>query len=249
MIPTIPHLAPSTLPASFPAHPPTPGGRALRLIGRLALAAGALLSATLGSIAADAESLAQATFSAGTACAGNGFAGTLAAGSTIVHFESCTTAAGAYATVRDASDRLLTEFTVDGKAVVFRIGGVEIGDANTEDDRTRMAEALSSPEARLVAQLLWPKLIEAGYRKTDRSAVAALYANLTAYEFLSAQDGAVEEDCLGCCGNGCTGCMGCYTQLCYQHDSCIRKYGAGMRAHLRCLYLLPAAAASAWECR
>jgi hypothetical protein len=52
------------------------------------------------------------------------------------------------------------------------------------------------------------------------------------------------NNCLGCCGSGCTGCIGCCTEACRRHDECVRKFG-----QLRCLFLLPAAIASIFfEC-
>jgi hypothetical protein len=52
------------------------------------------------------------------------------------------------------------------------------------------------------------------------------------------------DNCLGCCGSGCTGCIGCCTDACRRHDECVRQFG-----QFRCLSLLPAAIASIFlEC-
>lgn len=51
-----------------------------------------------------------------------------------------------------------------------------------------------------------------------------------------------DADCNGCCGPGCGGCSGYYTNACLAHDNCVGNYG-----QTSCFNLLPAAIASLAE--
>ncbi len=50
------------------------------------------------------------------------------------------------------------------------------------------------------------------------------------------------EECSGCCGPGCWGCTGVYSDECLAHDNCVGVKGPG-----RCHHLLPAAIWSIWS--
>lgn len=54
-----------------------------------------------------------------------------------------------------------------------------------------------------------------------------------------------DDDCFGCCGPGCWGCTGCYTNKCAQHDQCVKDHG---HFHFRCLAKLIPAIFSLVEC-
>ena len=60
---------------------------------------------------------------------------------------------------------------------------------------------------------------------------------------VDAEASASTQSCQGCCGPGCWGCSGCYTNACMAHDNCVQIHG-----HIYCLGLLDDAIASMLEC-
>lgn len=80
-----------------------------------------------------------------------------------------------------------------------------------------------------------PKLIQmyASYRSQSQTKVQhSNVANKTS---------SVVNDCQGCCGAGCWGCTGCYTNACDAHDNCVVIWGY---THPNCNGLLALAIAS-----
>jgi hypothetical protein len=203
--------------------------------------------------------MAEPTIRIAPACERRGVEGWLEENGVRVHFEACDTADGGAAVIsRPGRGGRLVELTrVErrGSCLDVRVGSVAISDAIAPREVAPVLAALGTPEMRLAGRALWRALAASGVtRASHPSALAALAASLAVIEVGSpAGDGARTEDdpdCLGCCGNGCDGCMGCYTQACYEHDRCVRDaINAGSWSpQMRCLHLLMAAAASAWEC-
>lgn len=193
------------------------------------------------------------------ACAGDGFRGRIDEDGRTILFEACATEEGGTARIwrRDPlrGPIELTRVERDGAGLRLAIGGIDVGEANSDAEVVRMLEVFRTPEFALAGEILWARLRAAGVeRQVPAAALAPLAATLPIFELGGrlARGAAVESDpdCLGCCGNGCDGCSGCYTQACYEHDKCIRQAmeDGSWSPQLRCLYLLPAAAASAWEC-
>jgi hypothetical protein len=203
--------------------------------------------------------MAEPALELATACKGRGIEGWLQEEEVRVFFQACETAEGGAAVISrpGRAGRLveLTRVERRGSRFELRVGSVAISDELAPRDVPKVLAALATPELRLAGNSLWQALAAAGVTRASHPlALSALAATLAIVEAGSpAPKGAVTEDdpdCLGCCGSGCDGCMGCYTQACYEHDRCVRdaiKVGS-WSPQMRCLHLLMAAAASAWEC-
>jgi hypothetical protein len=224
----------------------------MRDLGKAVVAVWFLSGATMA--------IAEPTVRIAPACERRGFEGWLEEDGVRVFFQACETDEGGAAVIaRPGRGRRVIELArieQRGSGLELRIGSIPLSDAIPPRDLNSVLTALGSPELRLAGRALWRGVADAGItRDSHPIAVAALAASLALIEAGSpASDGARTEDdpdCLGCCGNGCDGCMGCYTQACYEHDRCIRDaIAAGSWSpQMRCLHLLMAAAASAWECR
>jgi len=191
-----------------------------------------------------------------SACERRGFEGWLEEAEVRVFFQACETKDGGIAVVsRPGRGRRLIELTrVErvGERLDLRVGSVAISESIPPRDVAAVLAALSSPELRLAGRSLWQGLASAGISRSSHpvelAAVAATLALVEAGTVTSDPDD--DPDCMGCCGPGCDGCTGCYTQACYEHDRCVAdaiKAGS-WSPQMRCLHLLMAAAASAWEC-
>jgi len=223
-----------------------------RELGEVAFAVWFLAGAT--------TAIAAPTVRIAPACERRGFEGWLQEDGVRVFFQACETEEGAAAVIaRPGRGRQLIELIRlerRGGCFQLRIGSVPLTDAEAPNEIAPVLAALATPELSLAGRALWREVAASGITRTSHPlATSALAASLAVIEAgTPAAEGAQTEDdpdCLGCCGNGCDGCMGCYTRACYEHDRCIRDaIAAGSWSpQMRCLHLLMAAAASAWECR
>ena len=169
------------------------------------------------------------------ACDGLGVRGFRSENLTTVHFESCQTKAGVRSRIwKNAPIGVpMTELVLEGRSLTYRIAGIELSPALDEQEIARMREVMESPESD-VAIGLWAGLRRQGHT-TESPAMAALAANLVGYQVKESSDGVPRgnsassdcsdesEDCLGCCGFGCSGCMHVCTWACRAHDLCVRS--------------------------
>jgi hypothetical protein len=223
-----------------------------RVLGGLSLAVCFLSGATATS--------AEPTIRIAAACERSGFEGWLEENDVRVYFQACETEEGGAAVLaRPGSGRRLIELVrVErrGSRLEVRVGSVPLSETTAPREVAPILAALARPELRLAGRSLWRAVAASGFtRDSHPVATSALAASLAAIEVGSpAPQGVRTEDdpeCLGCCGDGCDGCMGCYTRACYEHDRCIRDAvtAGSWSPQMRCLHLLMAAVASAWECR
>ncbi len=185
-------------------------------------------------------------------CGGEGFEGSVRRGSSVLRFEACSRESQVWAALRDRGGNRLAEVRVHLETATFEywIGGVRMNDTPSEDERQRVGQTLSAPEAALAGFVL-PAVLDSGWSE-EAEPVRALAASLVALEGSGSDpmsgdiecDPSPAGDCCGCCGPGCGGCTGCYTKACREHDICVRQYG-----HARCAHLFLQAALSAWCCR
>ena len=130
--------------------------------------------------------------------------------------------------------------TADGFRI--RLGEVVIDSAKPiTKEQAELLDAFSqSTQATSLRKLVQTLNLEVAPQ--ERHYVAALAALVM---FVDAGAGApvqAANDCFGCCGPGCWGCTGCYTDACREHDQCVADHG-----HLRCLAGLIAATKSLIE--
>jgi hypothetical protein len=205
----------------------------------------ALLSLLVAAGAARAEVAVEVRIDGDAA----GFSGILERDGVRVAFESRATPTGAESRIVSADGEVLTEVIVDEKAGTFdyRVGGISLSSDLSIAETEQAMKSFDRADAALAAQHLWSSLESMGYPKDSR-AMAALAANLTAYEAVPKDYFPVGGDgmCMGCCGPSCWGCTGCYTSACLEHDRCVARYG--YLAH-RCNRILYLAALSAWCCQ
>lgn len=205
-------------------------------------AAAALAAAALA-IAARAEARLELSARSGPAL----IQGTLERDGARVEFESRETAWGAESRIRAGNGQVMTEVVVDEVlgTFVYRVAGVEISPNGEGPDGESRRRTFDRPEAELAATEIWKSLVDRGLDPASK-AMAALAANLVGYE-AAAQSPLAGDDlsCLGCCGPGCWGCTGCYTQACLAHDLCVAAFGI---LDPRCNSIVYFAALSAWCC-
>lgn len=133
----------------------------------------------------------------------------------------------------------------------FTRGGFTITLGDVKIDSTKpitqaQADAIAafgkSQEAKVLRKLHQSLILETA--TADRHYVVALSALVMVADSGAGAPAQAANDCFGCCGPGCWGCTGCYTDACRAHDQCVADHG-----HLRCLGgLIPAIGSLISEC-
>jgi len=181
-------------------------------------------------------------------CPGTGLRGRITDrnSGTAALFETCITAEQARASMWDGAGRPLVTLVFDRVQASARIwiAGVELQDPLAEGDVAGVDEVLSAPELSL-AGMIARRLVELGFAPDDLS-VALLTAVELLWEDSTSDESDSGDDCFGCCGYGCIGCTGIYTDECRAHDACVRVLG---HEHPMCLALLAPAIASYLNCK
>ena len=154
------------------------------------------------------------------------------------------------------SDQIVS-LTVGDSTVSFDLGDPS---SFTEKEQSVLQSALDSQDARVGRRIVAATIFQLKREGLEKRFLVGLgvasivlggeprqtglSSNLSTVTTAVIPEECSADNCLGCCGSGCTGCIGCCTEACQRHDACVRQFG-----QLRCLILLPAAIVSIFlEC-
>lgn len=182
-----------------------------------------------------------------TACGGGGISGTFTKNGVSVQFLSCLENGVLHTRVASASGSPMTETFATATDVTIYIAGILVAPGNSSTELDQMQAIINSASASAAAALP-AALKQAGFSGTE-PVLRGIVGHSVIYENTAGQDGGgggcmnPATNCRGCCGRGCTGCLGICTTQCGTHDDCIVI--AGER---ECLHLLRDAIMSALGC-